>query len=148
MAVQGVALSVKLFTGTSTFLELNNKVSYRIADGSFDQQAVQHRRKTAQSPFTEGEYVVSSLRGNVTEQFGVYVSGATQYDARVAVKALQDALEQPTFKVVRTIDNAQSTWSCYSSDYTMQSNRPLLVAKLVLVQVSLLRDPVETLASV
>jgi hypothetical protein len=84
----------------------------------------------------------------VTEQFAVYVSGQTQYACRVSVKALQDALEQPSFKVVRTIDDAQVTWNCWASDYTMTSSRPLLVAKLIQVQVQLIRDPIETIAQV
>jgi hypothetical protein len=141
-------ISFKLYTGASTFLELNNKTNYRLSDGSFDNQAVQHRRKTATNPFVEGEYVVSSLRGNVTEQVNVQVFGATQFAARSAVQALQTALEQTTFQVVRTIDNWKTTWTCYASDYTMQSNRPLMNAKMVIVQIQLLRDPVETYASV
>jgi hypothetical protein len=147
MATLSVALSLKLYTGTSTFLELN-ATPYRVADGSFDSQSVQHRRKMASSPFTEGEQLVSSLRGNVTEQFSIYVSGTTQYATRTSVKALQDALEQPAFKMVRTIDDAQVTWNCYASDYTMVSSRPLMVAKLIQVQVQLIRDPIETYVQV
>lgn len=144
----GINLSVRLYTGTSTYLELNNKTEYTVANGSFENQAVQHRRKTATSPFVEGEYVVSSLRNNVTEQLNVYVNGATQYASRLSLKSLQAALEQPSFTVVRTVDNWKTTWSCYASDYTMQASKPLIHAKMVLVQIQLLRDPVETIAQV
>jgi hypothetical protein len=143
-----LAISVKLYTGASTYIELNDKATFWVADGSFENQAVQHRRKTATSPFVEGEYVVSNLRGNVTEQLNVYVKGATQYAVRSSLKTLQTALEQQTFQVVRTIDNWKTTWTCYASDYTMQSSKPLLHSKLVLVQIQLIRDPVETIASV
>jgi hypothetical protein len=141
-------ISLKLYTGVSTYLELNDKVNYRMGEGSFDNQSVQHRRKTSTNPFVEGEYVVSSLRGNVTEQMNVQVFGANQYATRSALQTLQTALEQTTFQVVRTIDNWKTTWTCYASDYTMQSSRPLMNAKMVIVQIQLLRDPVETIASV
>jgi hypothetical protein len=142
-----IALSVKLYTSASTFIDLNAS-PYRIADGSFAQQSVQHRRKTASSPFLEGEYVISSLRQNVTEQFSVYVSGASQYATQTAVVALQNALEQTQFSIVKTVNNLQVTWSCYASDYTMQSNRALTNANLVQIQIQLIRDPIETIVSV
>ena len=142
-----VTLSVKLYTGASTFIDLNTS-PYRIADGSFAQQSVQHRRKTASSPFLEGEYVVSSLRQNVTEQLSVYVSGVSQYATQTAVVALQNGLEQTQFTVVKRLNNMQTTWSCYASDYTMQSNRALTNANLIQVQIQLIRDPIETIVSV
>lgn len=137
-------VSLRLYTTASNYLELNNKTTYILADGSFETQSVQHRRKTATNPFIEGEHVVTALRDNVTEQVNVYVVGATQHAARSALLALQQALEQPTFKVVLTVDNWRTTWNCYASDYTVQASRPLLYAKRIQMMIQLLRDPNET----
>jgi hypothetical protein len=127
----------------SSLLELNDDSTYRVADGSFENQATQHRRKTATNPFIEGEYVVSSLRGNITEQVNVYVKSDSQYVTRAAVKLITDALEQPTFTFIASVDNWKTTWTCYSSDYTLSSSKPLLHSSMVQVQIQLLRDPVE-----
>jgi hypothetical protein len=143
-----LALSVLLSTSTTSWLELNDKAVYRVAEGSFASRQVSHRRLSAQSQFLEGEYVYSSVRSNVTEPLNVYVQGATQYAAEAALNSLITALEQTTFTVVRTVGDARYTLSCYASDYTLSADRPLLHAKRILAQIQLLQDPVTVLTQV
>jgi hypothetical protein len=145
---QSLALSVRLYVGPSTYIELNDNSTYRIADGSFENQAVTHRRKTAMSPYVEGTYVVSSLRENVTEQMNVYVMGKTSYATRSALTTLQTALEQPMFTIVRTINNWQTVWTCFASDYSMYSSKPLMMASMVRVDIQLQRSPSEIVSLV
>lgn len=145
---QSLALSVKLYVSSSSYIELNDNSTYRIADGSFESQAITHRRKTAASPYVEGTYVVSSLRENVTEQLNVYVMGASSYATRSALTTLQTALEQPIFTLVRTVNNWQTVWTCYSSDYSMFSSKPLMMANMVRVDIQLQRSPSETVSLV
>jgi hypothetical protein len=141
---QSLALSVRLYVSSTSYLELNDNSTYRIADGSFENQAITHRRKTAASPYVEGTYVVSSLRDNVTEQLNVYVMGASTYATRSALATLQSALEQPIFTLVRVVNNWQTVWTCYSSDYSMYSSKPLMMANMVRMDIQLQRSPSET----
>lgn len=142
-------LPVSVLMSTPTgYLELNDRTTYRVADGSFSSRAVTHRRLSAQSPFLEGEYVYSSVRANISEPLNVYVTGATHFAMETALQALVTALEQTTFTVVRTIGDARYTLACYASDYTISADRPLLHATRVLVQIQLLQDPVAALTQV
>lgn len=138
-------LRVKISNGAGWWVELNDGRVYRVGDGSFEEQTVTFRRKSATNEFLEGEYVISALRENVTVPLNVWVYGQSAYDLEARRKALTDLLSRPTFQVRRSVDDATTVWNCYASDYTVSSTRPLLHARMCQVRAQLVRDPVEYL---
>lgn len=140
-----LTLSVTVSTPTGT-LELNDRVVYRVADGSFADQSVTKRRTEAPNPFLEGTFVVNALRDNVTETLKVYVYGSTHAEFAAAMAELKEAFDQARFAVVKTVEGQVTTWSCYSSDYQMSTQREFVHSRMGLLSVSLLRHPREVLA--
>ena len=139
-------LSVKVYTDPVTFIELNDRVSYRIEAGSFAQQATSKKRQEATSPFLEGTYIVNALRENVTEQLNVYVYGSSPSDFQSKLQVLKDAFDLNEFVVTRTLGDSVHTWNCYSSDYSLTTQREFMHAKMGLLSVQLLRRPQEVVS--
>lgn len=124
-------------------LELNDRVTYRIADGSFAEQSVSKRRQEASNPFLEGAFTVNALRENVTETLKVYVYGTTHAEFAAAMNALKAAFDQARFTVTKTVEGSAVVWSCFSSDYRMSTPREFVHSKMGTLEVSLVRHPVE-----
>jgi hypothetical protein len=138
--VSDISLSVLLSTGGAP-LEVNSRPHYYVGETSFNEKAVTKRRNTAKSPFIDGEWVYNVRKENVTEALEVYVTGATIHEREVLQKALTDALDQAHFTMTRTIEDSRVVWSCYSSDYTISSPRPLMLSKMCIVKAQVLCDP-------
>ena len=139
-------LSVRITSSPGWWVELNDKKAYRVAEGSFEDESVTHRRAEASSPFLEGTYVTNALRENVQVPLNVYVMGQTAYEMRSRLARLKELLEQPQFQVEYTVDDARTIWNCYASDYSTSTPRAFLHSKMALLKANLLRDPTEYLA--
>lgn len=127
------------------WLIVNDGQTYRVAKGSFENSAVQFRRDDVTNAFLEGKYTINALRENVTETLAVYVYGSTHAEVMSAVKSLTDAVSQIRFYMEINIGNVVKGWNCYASDYTVNITHELLHAKMALVNVQIVRDPVETI---
>lgn len=139
-----IYVSVALSTPDGA-LELNS-APYRVGDGSFEESAVTLRKQTVQSPFLEGEFVVNALRGNSTESLNVWVSESSAFALQASLDVLKDALRQPQFTLVRTVQNARTTFYCYASDYSVTTQRALLHANRAQLRTQITREPVYDLA--
>ena len=137
-----IGLSVRVSLD-GLWLELNDGISYTVAEGSFEEQSVSYRRREAENPFLEGVHVVDSLRENVTEAVKVYVRGGDAWTTSQLVGRLKSAFGQQRFQVEVLDGNRRVLWNCYASDHSVQTSRPLRHARMALVKVELLRDPHE-----
>jgi hypothetical protein len=138
-------VSLKVENDNGLWIELNDGAVFRLADGSFDGQATQWRRTEVSNPFIEGTFITNALRENITERVNVYVQGQTVFECKYYTSVLKTAVSQIRFQAELTIEDARVMWNCYASDYTVESNRPLLHSRMCLVKIDLIRDPVEQL---
>jgi len=126
-------------------LHLNDDVAFYVADGSFEDGAGTFRTSEAQSPFIDGTWVYNARKENETVSLKVYAQGGTSRELAVNLKALKDALSQPHFQVVRVLEDAKTTWTCFPSDWSVSSTRPLVHARKALLtsQLRALPSPLE-----
>jgi hypothetical protein len=141
-----IELSVRITNPGGGWIELNDHVTFTIADGSFASEGVTWRRKQDTNEFLEGTYLVNALRENVTRPLNVWVTGDTHYDLEVALEKLKDLVGQRAFQVVRTVENVSTLWDCQASDYVTESDRPLLHARMAQLKVQLVCHPVSSYA--
>ena len=140
-----IGLSVRVSMPNGGWCELNDHVVFTVADGSFDGEAVSWRRAEDTNPFLEGTYLINALRNNVTRPLNVYVEGQTQFDLNDNLDNLKGYLSQRQFQLVRTIDNSARLFTCFASDYAIQSDRPLMFARKALLKCQLVTHPVDVL---
>ena len=141
-----IDLSVRVSNPGGGWIELNDHVLFTVAEGSFTGEAVTWRRKEDKPEFLEGSYLISALRENVMRPLNVYITGGSQYDTMVARHKMEELFSQRSFQMVRTVENASVLWQCQTSDWTMESDRPLLHAKKVLMRIQVPCHPDETYA--
>jgi hypothetical protein len=139
-----IDLSVRISNPTGGWIELNDHVVFTVADGSFAEESVTHRRAEDTNPFLEGAYLINALRGNVTRPLNVYVEGQTHYDMEENLDRLKALVEQRQYQLARTVENAGRLFTCFASDYSTTSDRPLLFARKALLKVQLVTHPVDS----
>lgn len=118
-----------------------NSAPYRLADGSFETEAVTHRKSTVTNPFLEGSYTLNSLRENIVIPVNVWVEAESMTEVKAATAALKAAFDQISFNTTVTFDDFQETWFCEASDYTVSTPKELLHSYRARVEVQLVRQP-------
>jgi hypothetical protein len=136
-------LSVRISNPTGGWVELNDHVSFTVADGSFTDENVSWRRAEDTSIFLEGAYLVNALRSNITRPLNVYVDGSTHYDMEMNLDQLRSLVGQRQYQVVKTTENVSRLYTCFASDYSTSCDRPLLFARRALLKVQLVTHPVD-----
>ena len=129
------------FDNYGRWLDINDGLSFRIAKG-LDEAAVSFRREEVTNPFLEGAYVVNALRENMHLNLEVRAIGETHMDMVDTLRKLTDALGQVSFKLQVTVDNAQWTYNCYASDYSVLMPPEYLHARMATVKAQILHHPV------
>jgi hypothetical protein len=127
-------------TTTGAPINLNSGM-YRLAAGTFEGEAVTHRKQTVTNSFVEGSYTVNSLRENVVTPVNIWIETASTREMKAAVAALKAAFDQISFNMTVTWDDYQETWFCEASDYTETSTRELLHSHRSRLDVQLVRQP-------
>ena len=149
------ALEVECYISTSanatnsingTWLSLNDKETFTIAKGSFEETAVQFRREEVTNPFVEGKFLVNALRDNITTSLIIRASGTRTYDTQYAVQQLTDALSQVTFKMITIIDGAKKVYNCYASDFSISSPQEMMHSRMATVSAQITHAPVVVLS--
>lgn len=114
---------------------------YELHTDSFAARSVSHRKNEVSNNWVGGEYVSRSVRANVLEDVAFYVGGSTAFECRERVQVVTDTFDSLHFQARMRIEDYQETWNCVTSEYTLESNQPLIVAKLVLVRAKIPRHP-------
>lgn len=139
MADLDVAFAVHTPTG---WIELEDPVNgYELHTESFAARSVSHRKNEVSNNWIPGEYNSRAVRTNVVEDVGFFVGGSTAYECRMRAQAVTEAFDSLHFQARMRIEDYQETWECTTSDYVLESNQPLIVAKLVLVRAKVSRHP-------
>jgi hypothetical protein len=138
-----IDLSVRLSAPNGGWIELNDHVVFTVADGSFADEQVTHRRAEDTNVFLEGAYLINALRGNVTRPLNVYVEGQTHFDMWDNLDRLKALVEQRQFQLARVVENAGRLFTCFASDYSTTCDRPLMFARKALLKVQLVTHPVD-----
>lgn len=128
-------------TAPSGTLDLNQEGVYKLEATAFGDRAVQQRKTTAKNPFVEGEFVVHSVKENITEVLAVYVYATTPLLLRQRVVALTDAFDQIQYSLVFRHGTTTSTYTCQTADYSIRQQHEYRHALLALVTAQVPRRP-------
>lgn len=141
-ALDEISLSAVISTVNGD-LELEDEANgYKLHSDSLAQAAVTHRTVTANSPWLEGTYVTDSVRDNTTEALVVWVIGPTHFLWRSRMQALTDALDQLSYTIAVTIDDAVMGWVCPTpADYTIETQQEYIHATRGVVRAQVMRLP-------
>jgi len=131
-------------SAAGVWYSVNDGFRYRATPETLKSSDVSLNRITASSPFYDGEYVVHSTKGNVTETVEVRVYGADNIEVGDNVETLVKWFSQPSFKLRRTLGADQVTWDCYAAEYAIDRSHIYLHNRMALVRFSIPRLPFET----
>lgn len=135
----GLDVSLRISTGHG-WLELNYG-AYELHRDTFSTTQRTMRRTQVTNPFVPGTFTVGAVPDNVTEAVAVWVEGDSHYEMDVAVQALVDALEQPSYLVEKRVNDSWQTWWCFAADVTIVTQAEYLYARKSLVQAQVPRLP-------
>lgn len=121
-------------------LDLNDHISYQVADKIFGSQQAWNRQ-TVKSPYVDGEFLVNATKGNVTDTFSVQVMGPSQSYMQAAINAAVDAFSQFSYLLTVIQDDASVTYTCMPADYTIDWSKERMWARQGLVTFQFPRLP-------
>ena len=102
------------------WLNLDDHEKYIVAAESFATSAVVWRRTQVQGPDVAGKFTVHAVPDQVTEQVGVYVLGSSQRDLQENLATLIDAVSQPSFQFLWSMDESSYAWDWRrTADYSI-----------------------------
>jgi hypothetical protein len=134
-------------TGPQGWINLDDHERYIVGAESFATSATTWRRVQVQGPYVAGKFTVSAVPDQVTENVTVYVLGSSQSDLQANLAALIDAVSQPYFQFVFSIDETSYIWDCDCADYTVAYTTATLNARQITVKLQILRHPLLTMGT-
>lgn len=139
-------LSCTISSPAGGTLNLQSSGVYKLEASTLNDKQVQHRKIIAKNPYVEGEFVVASVRENVTETLAVWVYATTAAILRTRLDALTACFDQVQYAVVFRDDTITETWAAQAADYSIKSSGPLRVARMALVSAQVPRRPTVVLS--
>lgn len=137
-----MSVGLSIITPTVT-LNLNDHVSYAISGNSTRESITPtYNQIKASSPALEGEYLIHSTRGMITETVQVWVYGTTQAQVQGRFGALKAAFEEWSFQLAWTWADYSETWNCNAvASFTADMSQTLLHNYLASVTMQVPRFP-------
>lgn len=102
---------------------------------------VEYRRAEVESPYVEGTYTTTRVKGMGQGQVKIDVRAANHADAQSNVQTLIDAFTQSTFVFTLALNGTQYSWNCEAADYGMGFTHEHLHAIVIPVVFSFPRFP-------
>jgi hypothetical protein len=127
--------------GANGWIDLEDGHHYAIHGESFAERQQTYRRREINSPWAEGSYPVNAVRENTTETLVVWVKGTSHYEWRVYLDRLTAALEQLSYRIMVRFGDMADYWDCFPADYSVQTQREFIHAKLGVVRAQVPRHP-------
>jgi hypothetical protein len=132
-------------TGSQGWINLDDHERYIVTADSFANSQTTWRRTQVQGPYVAGKFTVSAVPDQVTENVGVYVLGVSQADLQQNLADLIDAVSQPYFQLLWSMDEASYTWDCDTADYSIEYTTATLFARQLTVKLQIPRNPLVTM---
>lgn len=134
------------FTATITSpaggtINLQTVGTYKLERSTRDNRQVTKRKIDATNPFVEGTYTVAAVKENVTENVSIYVYASSQAALRARIAAVTDCLDQIRYTLTYGVDGNIETWTCFSADYSIQSQQEFQHAYMALIRANVPRLP-------
>ena len=136
----GLDFTVKIM-GPTGWYDLEDGVHYAVHGDSFASYTQSWRRREVSNEWVEGTYPVSLVRENVTEPLAVHVYGDTPGEERAYRDKLISTIEQYSWMLMVRIGDIADYWSCFSSDYTVETQREFIHAQRSVVRATVTRLP-------
>src|SRR5213075_2041152 len=61
---------------------------------------VTHRKQTTNNSWTEGDFDITSVRGDITETVAVWITGSTQFEFDARLETLEAAFNQLAYRLM------------------------------------------------
>lgn len=136
----GLDFSVKI-KGLTGWYDLEDGVHYAVHGDSFANVAQSYRRREANSEYIEGTFTLAATRENSQESLVVWVRGDSFGEQRRFQDKLCRDVEQLSWMVMRRYEDMAEYWQCFASDYSVESQREFLHARLAIVRINVNRLP-------
>ena len=114
---------------------------YELHKDAFASRSTSSRKLEIESDWVEGSYTARAVRGNVTETLAVWIEGPTPYVREARTDAVIAGLEQLQYRFRLTHGNHRETWTCFYTDYQIESSQELRFSNLVVLRASIPRLP-------
>jgi hypothetical protein len=111
-------LATEISYGTR-WVNLNDGINYKIAEGTRETTAKSWRKVTADSPILGGNYLVHAVPEMVTEQLALWVYGQSQTELSDNLFTVLELFEQYDFRIRWTLDEYRETWRCQLADASL-----------------------------
>lgn len=130
-------------------LNINDHVNFILSSSSIFSGTVSWRRNQAQSPFVEGQVLVSAVRDLVQDQIAIEVMAgktgsvsAGHSGLQANLKTLIDAFSQYNYNLSVQWDTIPYTYACQPADYTIDWTGGRAQAQQLQVKFNIFRSPV------
>ncbi len=125
----------------SGWMDVNNHDGYELGAESRAQVQVTHRKQTISSAYVPGSFTLNAVPDNVMESVSWWVRGTDHHDMQVKIRRLTEAFTQPDFYMDWTIEEHAEVWRCQTADYSIETKREYLHAKIANVKAQIPRYP-------
>lgn len=119
-----------------------NASPYRLVGPTVMGSSVQWERKTASSPWVDGDVTVARRRPSVRDTVSVYVTGTDQANMQTNITTLVTAFTQDRYTLQIQIGNANWAWDCEAADYSVQMETVHMYQKYVVCTFEVIRRPI------
>lgn len=137
----GLSLLITRDLLSKAVLELNDHTKFIVANQLLG-GSVSWDRRTAKSPWVEGEVVLTRTRGLVMEPVGIYVIGSSHATMMTNLDELLEAFTQDGYSLQMTIGTSPARyWYCEAADYQVQWTNTGVVAHQMTVSLQVPRQP-------
>lgn len=127
-----------------TWIDLNDGYNYKVGAETMASTQVQWRKVMAESPITEGSYVVHAVRALVTENIQIYVHGADMWMVNENLAKLEQLFARLDFSLRITMDWYRETWRCQTAEWSSQRSQVMSHNYMAVFQVDVPRFPTVT----
>jgi hypothetical protein len=132
-------------TNWDGMMSLDDHIKYIVEASSFQASTMTWRRNQVQGPYVAGKFTVSAVPDTVVENVAVWVLGDNQTDLAQNLSDLIEAVSQPAYQLIYSLDEMAYTWNCEMADYTMDFTHTNAFARQVLFKFAVPRLPAVTM---
>ena len=133
-------LSVRISDGVRWY-ELNDSVKYRVEGSSFGETSTTFRRKTVESPYIGGRFLIHATEETVEENLVVYVYGQDQVDLEDNIQKVVSLFTQYQYFLEFVLDENRRRFTCEMADYSITRQRELIHNTMALISLRIPRIP-------
>lgn len=126
------------------WIDLNDQENFRVGAATMENTAVTWRKIEAESPITEGSYIVHAVKAMVVERLSIYVYGVDQWQMNENLAKLEELFSRLDYTIRVTFDYYREYWRCQTAEWTSQRSQVYVHNVMTLYECQVPRFPTVT----